>query len=246
MAEADGVLSRIRQSLTLQERLSILESLVEWWHGPIAIDQGIPAAELQGTQLPLPLRWWYGRFGKRLDIVRIQNRMLGPQNLWLDADDDDEEDQDQGPRLVFYRENQDVYVWSTEPTGDDPPVWVRPFDGGEPWEIEEAPLSGFLIQMVLFEAIMQAQYGASSAWLDTQDFESFITRLTPLPLGSWRWPAYLHHFYTMNGMLIFAGPIRMWEGKQKWEVWIGAKTEEAMSVLAFSKTGDWAKKRDRR
>ena len=55
----DRALSRLRGQATVDDRLEILQSLAEYWHGPIAPADGIPEAELKPLRLPHPLRWWY-------------------------------------------------------------------------------------------------------------------------------------------------------------------------------------------
>lgn len=58
-ASVDRALDRLRQPTTIHDRLSILERLVNYWHGPIRPEDGMSDLEIAGAPLPLPLRWWY-------------------------------------------------------------------------------------------------------------------------------------------------------------------------------------------
>lgn len=111
-----------------------------------------------------------------------------------------------GDKYVFYVENQAVYVWATDGDGDDPVVWGRFNKPGEPWLAEQEPLSRFLLQVVLFEAIMGTAHGASAASITLRQLEAAVAPLERLPLGCWRWPVEPSCFYAGADVLAFAGP----------------------------------------
>jgi hypothetical protein len=103
-------------------------------------------ADLGGLPLPMPLRWWYRWAGKRSEILGRQNRLLVPRDFerrynMLRINNG---------RLCFYDENQGVYQWSTDRTGDDPPVFGR-YEGKGRWAHERTTLSEHLILACLFE-----------------------------------------------------------------------------------------------
>src|SRR5206468_2654566 len=102
--------------------------------------------ELRGIALPKPLRWWYRLVGHRESSICNQIFLQAPSELRPDADG----------RVVFYVENQGVYLWSIMLEGDDPPVWSRFQQPGVPWTQEGMSLSEFLIGACLFQAIMDA------------------------------------------------------------------------------------------
>jgi hypothetical protein len=200
--EIDRLMGSLRQPSTVQRRLEILDHLITYWHG--APDRGLRRAdsELRGLQLPRPLRWLYERGIDRAPILSRQNTLLGPEEPLFDDD-----------HLLFYVENQGVYLWAiARESGrrdapdqlrlpfedveiirgavgredDDPPVWGRFNEKNRPWAREEVRLSEFLIQACLFEAIITASHGVWASWGDRALLERVTEGLRPLPLGAWR------------------------------------------------------------
>jgi hypothetical protein len=74
------------------------------------------------------------------------------------------------------------------------------------WELEEPPLSAFLLQLLVFEAAIGAEHGASVAWLDRPTLARVLEPLQPLPFGAWRWPGYPSAFYAGDRVVAFVGP----------------------------------------
>jgi hypothetical protein len=77
-APVDRALELLRRPTTVEDRLCILQQLVEFWHGPIKLKDGMSDAELAGAPLPRPLRWWYRRAGKRTEIMSGRNILYRP------------------------------------------------------------------------------------------------------------------------------------------------------------------------
>jgi hypothetical protein len=223
--EIDRLIGSLAQPLSVPVRLSILERLVVYWHGPSGPDDGYSDLDLGRNPLPLPLRRWYRYGGRRSGILSHQNSLLGPDELELTADG----------RLLFYVENQGVYLWCTACRGDDPPVWGRKNKGDEPWVEEEATLSGFLIQVCLFEAVSWAMHsaccGASASWVDQETLDRVTAPLKRVPLGDWRWPAYPNRFYTGKGTFAVICPNGEWRGKPGHTIWVGARTRGPLAYL---------------
>lgn len=115
-ARLDRALALLREPTTLEDRLHVLQQLVEFWHGPICPQDGMTDAQLTGMSLPWSLQWWYRWAGKRKKIMSGQNRLMCPGEKMLTVKDGN---------LRFYVENQFVYQWSTLPHGMDPPVFGR-------------------------------------------------------------------------------------------------------------------------
>jgi hypothetical protein len=148
--------------------------------------------------MPAPLRLFYDVIQRWPDAI-VSNVVLAPPELphlrkeaWAHTSIDD-------GRLTFYVENQGVCKWGTSPEEvDEARVWIRGSTlGGEidTWALEEPPLSAFLIQLVVFEAVVGATHGASVAWLDRSALARVVEPLHRLPFGAWRWPSYPTEFY---------------------------------------------------
>jgi hypothetical protein len=158
--------------------------------------------------MPAPLRRFYDVIRRWPDAI-AQNVVLVPpelpplrQEAWTTRIDDG--------KLIFYVENQGVCEWATSREEvDEAPVWIRGSTLGRElgtWEPEEPPLSAFLVQLLVFEAVMSATHGASVAWLDRSTLARVVEPLHHLPFGAWRWPSYPSEFYAGDRILAFVGP----------------------------------------
>jgi hypothetical protein len=217
----DRALDLLRHPTTVEDRLGVLQQLVEFWHGPIKPEDGFSDADLASVPLPTPLRWWYRWAGKRTEIMSGQNFLYRPvDKYWQLAVE--------GDHLHFYCENQGCYYWSTRMHGDDPPVFGR-YDSTAPWEQEDITLSEHLILTCLFEAVIcHAKYGASAP-LDEEKLSEITSRIPPVAIAPWRW----------EGTRFFAGHgAFMWATGYGY-MWIGAKTEHPLQFLKPYVDGDW-------
>jgi hypothetical protein len=141
--------------------------------------------------------------------------------------------------MIFYVENHGVYIWATDPVGEDPAVWGR-FDAeGKPWNKEEVSLSGFLIQICLFEAIFGAPYGASASWVDQVTLDRVTAPLRLLPLGPWRWPADPGRFWACNGAFVFSCPNGPAPEFPAFSIWVGARSETSLAYLKSIADKGW-------
>jgi hypothetical protein len=95
-----GVAAR---TTTVDDRLGVLQQLVDFWHGPIKAEDGMSEAERAGGPLPRPLHHWRYRWaGKRTGIMSGQNMLFAPSErhkYW--------EPTDEGHRF-FYVESEGV------------------------------------------------------------------------------------------------------------------------------------------
>ena len=162
----------------------VLLSFLETWLGPHRPEYGIPPSELEGLALPGPLAWWYRTVGRWPGAVGRQNEILAPDETRVEDD-----------RLVFAVENQAVVLWSTSTAGDDAPVWVRTNDAGAGWELEEPPLSAFLLQFCIVEAAMSASLRSSAICFSPERIKDVLAHFRELPLGHWRWPVHSTSFH---------------------------------------------------
>jgi hypothetical protein len=217
----DRSLQSLDRAQSVHDRLAILRRLAEYWHGPIGPGEGFSEEELRRKSVPFPLRWWYQLAGRHESILSGQNKLLEPDELKLDQDG----------RLLFYVENQGVYLWSTTLHGDDPPVFGKFNEAAIPWTQEGMALSEFLIGACLFQAIMQAPFGASAAWAEDATLSQISADLAPLPLAPWRWPSSPSRFFARNGAFMFASPNDDNQGNKAFSLRIGAKTERPLAFL---------------
>jgi len=219
--DLDQALHGLAQTQCVHERLAILRRLADYWHGPIGAGEGFPEEELRGRTMPYPLRCWYQQAGRHESIMSGQNKFFGPDELELD----------QEGRLLFYVENQGVYLWCTTMDGDDPPVWGKFNEAGIPWTEEGMKLSEFLIGACMFQAIMDAPFGASVAWAEESTLNKITVELAPLPIAPWKWPNYPSRFFARNGVFMFVSPNDDNQGNKAFSIWIGSKTEHPLAFL---------------
>jgi hypothetical protein len=217
----DRALDSLGSPTTVEDRFGVLQQLVEFWHGPIGLEDGFSDAELADVPLPMPLRWWYRWAGKRTEIMSGQNFLYRPADKYWQLTVE-------GDHLHFYCENQGVYYWSTLPHGDDPPVFGR-YNSTNLWEQEDVTLSEHLILTCLFEAVMcHAEYGASISWLEDEKLSEIARTIPPVAIAPWRW----------NGTRFFAGR-GAFMCAAGGSVWIGAKTEHPLQFLKPYVNDDW-------
>jgi hypothetical protein len=112
-------------------------------------------------------------------------------------------------------------------SGEDPPVWGCWNEPDEPWIEEEERLTGFLIQLCLFEATIASPYEASASWLDGAKVKKVLDRFQPLPLGAWRWPGYPTRFCATDDVLAIASPWK--EGG--FSLYIGSRKRKSLAFL---------------
>lgn len=136
------------ESLAEQLRRLPPAAAVGWflnaWHG-------IPALPPPAQPSPIP-----SLLGQLLALGRTHPAICSRQNRLIDPIQVDD-----GLRC-FYVENQGVYRWAYQPDGPDPVVVGRSHDE-DVWVAERQRLSGFLLQVCLFEAVFSAPYSASAS-----------------------------------------------------------------------------------
>jgi hypothetical protein len=204
-----------------------LAGFLEAWHGP----PSRPAGPVQSGNLPRAILE-LAALADRWDSVFVQNRLeLDPE--W--ARD--------GEKRVFYVENQSVFVWATDGVGPDPTVWGRLTDDGERWLAEREPLSRFLVQIAVFEAIMGTPHGAAAAWLSLEQVNKVIAPLRRLDLGSWRWPSEPSWFYASDEALALVNPNSGWPShpSDRYDVIVAARSERPLAYLSGIEDADWAR-----
>ena len=206
---AESEIVRLTPASSTAQRMRALEVFLERWHGHSKARKPLKRKRLA---MPRPLAEFYELArGRHAVVFNSLPRIPEPTD----------------GRLVFCVENQGVYLWSTEAKGNDPAVWGRFDEPGMSWRREKERLSGFLIELGVFEAIYGAPCGATAAHLESAAVRRLCSRMTRLPLGAWRWPAYPSRFYARKGALAFISP-----NGNECSVYVGAKHPAVLDFMA--------------
>lgn len=205
-----------------------LEQFLTRWYGPADREAAVTAVD--GDAVPRPLRDWFALTARWSTPVSTQHHVLSQP--WIEDG-----------RLVFWVENQGVWLWATTAGGDDPPVYDRENVDGEPWQPTGVALSAFLLHVAVFEAVMSCQHGASASWVSLTQWEAILAPLRPLPMPDWRWPAAGHRLYAADGLLAFCGPNpgpgETAETATLREVWVAADEPAGLAYLTGIEGVQW-------
>jgi hypothetical protein len=140
--------------------------------------------------VPEPLAVFYRLARHRPALLGVQNR-LRPPHAWRERQDG---------LIAFGDENQGGFTWLFDPSRPDPEVWIDQ-DGYE-LRREHQPMSGFLLQFALYEAMMNAPYSALGTDLAAEHVDTLTAALTPVPWEPWRWPNDSTRFYVAPGLIV--------------------------------------------
>jgi hypothetical protein len=186
------------------------EFLLGWYPGPAEVAP-VPA------DLPTPLAELYAVAAGRPDALGTQNGLFPPGQLYTDPDEG---------LLVFGAENQGGFRWMIDPAEDDPAVWLV-HERTAP-VAEREPLSGFLVQFSLMEAIAAGPLHAYS-WSGPPDVN--VTRgLREVPLEPWQWPGDPTCFFVGPDLVVCTSV----QGHDDIAVLAGARTPAAVRFLTGS------------
>lgn len=210
--------------------------LTRWYGQP---DRGAAPAVQTGHRMPRPLCEWFQVVSRWSRPIAVQNRVLGVDEVWVEDG-----------RLVFWVENQGVWLWGVDLEGDDPRVYDRENEPGRPWQPTSVTLSVFLVHVAVFEAVWNAQFGAVAAWITPDRLDEVLAPLTPIPGAAWRWPSPRHQLYVGDEVLAFAGPNygagETAETAEYREVFVAGAEPSAVRYLSTINNveWDWASWRD--
>jgi hypothetical protein len=129
---------------------------------------------------------------------------------------------------IFYIENQSCSHWALGDTSDDPRV-VR--DGAV---VEGETLSGFAVQIVLFEASMGALGWHAAGFMNPREHAPLLSNLSEVPLRPWTWPTHAS-FYVAPGIVAHADVV---SASEAW-VFASATTQEELLELARHNGIEW-------
>jgi len=198
------------------------------WRAPVGVGNGHDPAVLDdtearlGVRLPAALREIYGLLGRRDDLLRNQNPLLRPEQLYLSKG-----------AMVYQTENQGAAEWGIlldDITAQDPPTAYRPSladASAERWEPWTARLSVAVLDLVMSETVEYDRDGLMDATdlIDKQGLAEFepLPALLPDHLGS--------AWYLGQGVLLHVLD----------EAWLTARGQnpEALDSVRVVMAGDW-------
>ena len=162
-----------------------LRDYVTGWYGDIP-----PGNDESGDPdrtLPEALLAFYRAAAGRREVFGLHNEILTVDEL---------EDEDDG-RVLFGAENQGVFVMLIDPTEPDPTVWYEGLDADR----EREPLSGFLLQFLLFEASFSSPFHGF-ATVTAEQARRLVEPLHQVPLQPMRWPYDPTCHYVAPGLVV--------------------------------------------
>ena len=162
-----------------------------------------PAVGPKPPDLPSPLAMLFTRFAPGL--VR-QNHLAVPS----------------GDLRVFYVENQACNHWALADASADPPV-LR-----DESVVESEPLSGFAIQVILFEASMGALDWSAGGFMNTRGRSPLLSGVFEVPLRPWTWPNDTH-FYVAPGIVAHT------DAMARDEAWVFASAASKQQLLDLAR-----------
>src|SRR5262249_12395354 len=117
--------------------------------------------------------------------------------------------------VMFGSENQGVFDMYVNPAYADPRVQYDGIDVGEARE----PLSGFLLQFLLFEAAVSSPFGAF-ATITAEQARRLVEPLDEVPLKPLHWPMDPTRFFVDPGLVVATsadpdGPVEVWAGSRQ-------------------------------
>jgi hypothetical protein len=208
------VAQSLREQLLGLPRAAAVGWFVNAWHGIPALP---PVADT--AQIPSLL-------GQLLALGRTHPRLCSSQNRLIDPAEVDD------GLLCFYVENQGVYRWAYRP-GEPDPVVVGQYHGANDWVAEQQRLGGFLLQVLLFEAVFSAPCSASAAWLPPAELAAVLEAggLRPV-LTPWRWPTHPTLFHASHGAIaVTSGRQRDTAGTVGSDVMVAARHLQPLAYL---------------
>lgn len=203
---------------TLVERWRLIDEFIDLWSpiipGPngYSEDQIVNAETHIGRPLPNALRNWYARYGNRRDIWSIQDSMVDPNYLELDAIN---------KCLVIRVENQNCERWGileSDLALDDPPI----YEFEQPGQASTTT-SAFLLQVLLYESMFGAKFSAGGETPNAVIEESIERKYSKCDLPDRYWVATPIHFYEGCDIVLQTHA-------ESW-VYVAARTEAALTQL---------------
>lgn len=193
------------------------------WYGPPQRPGEVPIA---AHRLPVPLQAWYEAVSGYSSPVPAHNTLLGPDQAY-----------ERDGKLVFWRENQEVYEWAVDLHDEDPFVYERATVEAEPWHPTGVRLSAFLVSVAVFEAVLGAQHSHHVADLTDAERDHLLAGLRPLPMPG---PTHGAQLYAGPGVLAFVTPMAGGGSSTTWSVYLAARSAEHLGEIRPATTSGHA------
>ncbi len=217
---SEAAIATLARDASPAECWAALETFVARWYGRTLHEAPPPA---NGVGPPLVRR--LGALARQVPELFHQNELVRLDKLAV-----------KDGRVVFLLENQEVCVWATEPEGDNARVWYHNNHPSEPWLEEPVRLPWFLIQTVLFEAVIGAPFGASITTRSRALVDQVLGRVDPLGDTKWHWSG--ARFYGRDNALVVT---HEHSGGEQWDIFIGARAPSALIRFRDLVTKDWSR-----
>jgi hypothetical protein len=192
-------------------------------------EEELRAAETRlGFPLPASLRAVYELIGKRHDLTRSQDRLLGPDQVHVD---------DTGQVLVFRVENQDVAQWGVPLSAvaePDPPVVFRLRQAERMWQpfLERVSLAS--VEMVLSEWLLSGDTFTNDRELDDDAVAVLEKQFRRLPMPDypcWAGPDRPTRWFDGFGTVLR-------EDAETW-LWVRAASADGVAAVRHALPGVW-------
>jgi hypothetical protein len=197
------------------------------WRAPLVADDGYDSAELDaaeqrlGVRLPTTLREAYALLGRRDDLVRNQDRLQRPEQLYIHEG-----------ALVYHTENQGAAEWGIlldDVAAEDPATFYLlnlADKSAERWEPWTQRLSAALVELVMSETALYEGDGLSDG---TELPEGALDGLLQLP-------AILPEPHDSAWLL---GPDVLLHVNDSYWLTARARTTEALDAIREAVPGEW-------
>ena len=188
------------------------------------------AAKRLGIRVPEALRDYYLVAGCERQFNRIYNRLLRPDEWFVDH-----------CRLVFMEENQAVVLWGVSATDarlKDPPVFQGVNDEPIRWHREHDNCSVFLTVMLHWHGA----YGAAMRFANTATVPRGAQKILD---REWRFAGTVNKMRAYNRpgqavcFLKWDDPIQQMKGGSPWRVFAGASSKDGLEEIASQLNLTW-------
>jgi len=213
------------RGLTADERIALASRIVEAFSGTAAT--GIDESELLdaeariGMVLPRSLRAAHRQI-LTSPGMNSQDRFIPAASLR--ADDG---------FLIFRVENQGCAYWAVraDDCSDDPHVWISTM--GDTWQPDNGPLSSFIVDSALSEAIFTAEH-CNNGSIDPDQVPPLRAHYSELDVELFTfWPEPLSHRVFFGGVdTLIAVDADTW-------LWVACRSEEALARATGIVPTDW-------